>query len=61
MRVKEQISARKGPNPFLFLGLSVASFGVFYYIIKRRETVYPASKQPRQHDNPLIPPRHRDQ
>ncbi|KAG2079173.1 hypothetical protein BDR04DRAFT_997831 [Suillus decipiens] len=60
MRYKEPPSTRKGPNPFLFLGLSLASFGIFYYIVKRRETAYPASKQPRQHDNPLVPPRHRD-
>ncbi|KAH7921486.1 hypothetical protein BV22DRAFT_728207 [Leucogyrophana mollusca] len=53
-------STRRGPNPFLFLGLSVASFGVFFYILKRREATHPASKQPRQLDNPLVPPRHRD-
>ncbi|KAH7908013.1 hypothetical protein BJ138DRAFT_409605 [Hygrophoropsis aurantiaca] len=53
-------SSRKGPNPFLFFGLSLVSFGAFLYIVKRREVTYPASKQPRQQDNPLVPPRHRD-
>ncbi|CCM06078.1 uncharacterized protein FIBRA_08325 [Fibroporia radiculosa] len=38
----------KAPNPLYFLGLSLASFGAFYWLAKRREATYPASKQPRQ-------------
>ncbi|KAH7889820.1 hypothetical protein F5I97DRAFT_1847582 [Phlebopus sp. FC_14] len=53
-------STRRGPNPFLFAGLAAASFLTFYSIVKHREVTSPASKQPRQHDNPLVPPRHRD-
>lgn len=48
----------KAPNPFLFVGLSLASFGAFYLLARHRATTYPASAQPRQHDNPLVPPRH---
>ncbi|KAI0670711.1 hypothetical protein C8Q78DRAFT_1037521 [Trametes maxima] len=50
----------KFPNPLLFLGISLLSFGAFYATLKYRATTYPASAQPRQHDNPLVPPRHRD-
>ncbi|KIK82286.1 hypothetical protein PAXRUDRAFT_85278, partial [Paxillus rubicundulus Ve08.2h10] len=50
--------ARKGPNPLLFLGLSLVSCGAFFLVVKYREATHPASKQPRHHDNPLVPPRH---
>ena len=49
---------RNYPNPFLFLTISVASYGVFWVILQHRQTSYPASKQPRQSENPLVPPRH---
>ncbi|KAF9232011.1 ADK-domain-containing protein [Melanogaster broomeanus] len=54
---------RRRPNPLLFIGLSLVSCGAFFLIVKHREATHPASKQPRQHDNPLVPPRHhtRDQ
>ncbi|KZT03434.1 uncharacterized protein LAESUDRAFT_659924, partial [Laetiporus sulphureus 93-53] len=48
----------KAPNPLYFVGISLASFGAFYYLVKYRAATYPASRQPRQHDSPLIPPRH---
>ncbi|KAH9914693.1 uncharacterized protein B0H18DRAFT_886695 [Fomitopsis serialis] len=48
----------KAPNPFLFVGLSLASFGAFYFLARHRAATYPASQQPRQQDNPLVPPRH---
>lgn len=50
---------RQGPNPWLLLGLSVASFAAFYVTVKHREQTYPASQQPRQADHPLVPPRHK--
>ncbi|KAI0736504.1 hypothetical protein C8Q72DRAFT_767859 [Fomitopsis betulina] len=50
----------KAPNPLLFVGLSLASFGAFYLLVHHRSRTYPASAQPRQHDNPLVPPRHHD-
>ncbi|KAI9566548.1 hypothetical protein HD554DRAFT_2025314 [Boletus coccyginus] len=53
-------TVRKSPNPFLFLGLIVASGGTFYLIVRHRETAHPASKQPLQHAHPLVPPRQHD-
>ncbi|KAL1947490.1 hypothetical protein VTO73DRAFT_13214 [Trametes versicolor] len=50
----------KFPNPFIFLGISALSFAAFYATLKYRSITYPASAQPRQHDNPLVPPRHKD-
>ncbi|KAI0781280.1 hypothetical protein BD413DRAFT_462548 [Trametes elegans] len=52
--------SNKHPNPLLFLGLSLLSFGAFYATLRYRAVTHPASAQPRQHDNPLIPPRHRE-
>ncbi|KAF9026954.1 hypothetical protein BDZ89DRAFT_952578 [Hymenopellis radicata] len=46
----------KAPNPWIFAGLSVASFATFWFILKRRETTYPASSQPRHADHPLVSP-----
>ncbi|KAI0653219.1 hypothetical protein C8Q70DRAFT_928363 [Cubamyces menziesii] len=51
---------KKHPNPFLFLGITALSFAAFYATLKYRAATYPASAQPRQHDNPLVPPRHKD-
>lgn len=47
---------RKGPNPFVLLSLFCLSSAAFYLTIQYRAATYPASKQPRQFDNPLIPP-----
>ena len=49
---------RNYPNPFLFIAISVASYGVFWGILQYRQATNPASKQPRQYDSPLVPPRH---
>lgn len=49
---------RTGPNPWLLLGLSLASFATFYSVVKSREETAPASQRPRQADHPLVPPRH---
>ena len=57
-RLDELCMPNKAPNPLLFVGLSLASFGAFYLLARHRATTYPASAQPRQHDNPLVPPRH---
>ena len=51
-------SNRKYPNPFLFVGVSLASYAAFYYLIQHRQATYPASQQARQRDSPLIPPIH---
>ncbi|KAF8124013.1 hypothetical protein EV363DRAFT_724944 [Boletus edulis] len=53
-------STRRGPNPFLLLGLILASGGTFYFVVKRREATHPASKQPLQRAHPLVPPRQHD-
>ncbi|OCH95226.1 hypothetical protein OBBRIDRAFT_721014 [Obba rivulosa] len=50
----------KAPNPLFFVGLSVASFGAFYWLVNYRAKTYPASQQPRQRDDPLIPPVRKD-
>ncbi|KAI0713333.1 hypothetical protein C8Q76DRAFT_620153 [Earliella scabrosa] len=50
----------KPPNPVLFLAISALSFAAFYATIRYRAATHPASAQPRQHDHPLVPPRHRD-
>lgn len=49
---------RNYPNPFLFIAISAASYAVFWAILEHRKVTYPASKQPRQFENPLVPPRH---
>lgn len=49
---------RKYPNPFVLAGVCVASYVAFYYLLQHRQTTYPASRQPRQRDDPLIPPVH---
>ena len=49
---------RKGPNPLLFVALSLSSFAIFFVVIKHRENTNPASLNPRQADHPLVPPRH---
>ncbi|PSR75124.1 hypothetical protein PHLCEN_2v9309 [Hermanssonia centrifuga] len=51
---------RNYPNPFLFVGISLLSYGAFWLLLQHRQATYPASKQPRQADSPLIPPIHRD-
>ncbi|TFK72576.1 hypothetical protein BDN72DRAFT_316924 [Pluteus cervinus] len=51
---------QKGPNPWLFVVVSLTSFAAFYSVVKRRETSSPASLQPRQQDHPLVPPRHKE-
>ncbi|TBU28981.1 hypothetical protein BD311DRAFT_662308 [Dichomitus squalens] len=51
---------RKHPNPLLFVAVSALSFVAFYATLKHRSVHYPASAQPRQHDHPLVPPRHKD-
>ena len=51
---------KKHPNPLLFVGISALSFVAFYATLKYRSTHHPASAQPRQHDQPLVPPRHKD-
>ena len=50
----------KHPNPFLFVAISGLSFVAFYATLKYRAATHPASAQPRQHDHPLVPPRHKD-
>ena len=52
---------RNHPNPLLFLAISALSFAAFYATIKYRAVHHPASAQPRQHDNPLVPPRHKEE
>ena len=53
-------SPRKHPHPALFVAISALSFAAFYATLKHRATTHPASAQPRQHDHPLVPPRHKD-
>lgn len=52
--------ARKGPNPFFFLGLTVLSAASFFVVVKYRANKYPPSEQRRQLDHPLVPPRHKE-
>jgi hypothetical protein len=54
------VTSRKAPNPWIFLVLSLSSFAAFALVVKHRENTNPASKQPRQADHPLIPPRHKE-
>lgn len=49
---------RKYPNPLLFVGVSLASYAAFYYLVLHRQATYPASQQARHRDSPLIPPIH---
>lgn len=51
---------RKGPNPFLLVGLTVLSAASFFVVVKYRENRYPASEQRRQADHPLVPPRRKE-
>lgn len=46
---------QKGPNPFLFLGLIVASFGSFALITKYRANTQPLSQSSRRSENPRAP------
>ena len=46
----------KYPNPLLFLGITGLSFLAFAAALKHRESAYPASRQNRQHDHPLLVP-----
>ena len=45
---------RKGPNPLLFVALTLTSFGIFFAVIKHRQGT---SLTTRQADHPLLPPR----
>lgn len=54
------MTIRKGPNPWLLVGLTVSSFAAFFFIVKQRENSNPASFRPRQADHPLIPPRRKE-
>ena len=56
----QSMNPKNVPNPFAFAGLSLIATGTLYWLLKRRESTYPASIQPRQHDHPLVPPRQRD-
>lgn len=51
------------PNPYAIVAISLLSFGSFVYLVKKREQeakLIPASEKRRQFENPLIPPRHRE-
>ncbi|KAF8344329.1 uncharacterized protein EI90DRAFT_3029304 [Cantharellus anzutake] len=52
---------RRYPNPFLLLSIPFLSFAAFAAVVKYRESTNPASKRPRQHPNPLIPPVQKEQ
>ena len=58
IRISMSPSNRKYPNPFLLLGVCLASYASFYYLLQQRQASYPASQQARQRDSPLIPPIH---
>ena len=48
------LMTRKGPNPLLFVALSLSSFAIFFAVIKHRQGTSPTT---RQADHPLLPPR----
>ena len=60
MQSRSQRPKPKHPNPLLFVAVSALSFAAFYATLKYRSVHHPASAQPRQHDHPLVPPRHND-
>jgi hypothetical protein len=51
----------KAPNPLALVGIAAAAFGAFAYTVNSRQESHPASKQPKQRANPLIPPTAKDQ
>ncbi|KAF8502547.1 hypothetical protein BU17DRAFT_58691 [Hysterangium stoloniferum] len=46
----------KTPNPLAFIGLTILAFLSFAFVVQHRATTAPASKQPKQQENPLVPP-----
>ncbi|ETW85580.1 hypothetical protein HETIRDRAFT_414588 [Heterobasidion irregulare TC 32-1] len=51
----------KGPNPALFAGVALLSFGAFYFLVNHRAVTAPASARPRPNDHPLVPPIHSEE